>query len=483
MRQPGALHEPVGSDGAARRWTKGEATVFCPMCGAESQPGARFCWKCGTSLPSAPARGATAGDEAAGGARQLLVPASLRADQYDHPLDRAALASLRKLAPVVSLVKLMIQNWDEPLVRAELLGQSVRVGPQQFPHLHAMVRECAEILHVPEPEVFIKQNPYLNAMTFGVNRPFVILHSSVVDAFTADELRSIIGHELGHIKSEHVLYLSAVYFLTQQAARLAQSLFGIGALVALPARAALTNWQRQAEYTADRAGLICVQDVTVAARAMVKLALGSRQLAERLNIDDFLQQSADESGSGYSRLVEGLQDHPLIANRVRELGSFFRSDQYRAIFAGAHPLGAAPGTAAAEQGAAGTRGPDGVSAGEPAGRPGGEPPGEASRSDLAAAAVRRGLAVLNEQGLTPRGIISQLAGDARELERALSEFELATVLDPDGEHGIAGAFYGGIALIYLGRVKQARVALEELRRKHPDHQLARQAAAVLRRLA
>jgi len=439
------------------------------MCGAESQPGAHFCWKCGAALPSLPGQGAGAGSEASGGARQLLVPVALRADQYDHPLDRAALANLRRLAPVVSLVKLMIQNWDEPLVRAELLGQSVRVGPQQFPDLHAMVRECAAILHVPEPEVFIKQNPYLNAMTFGVNRPFVILHSSVVDAFTEDELRSIIGHELGHIKSEHVLYLSAVYFLTQQAARWAQSLFGIGALVALPARAALTNWQRQAEYTADRAGLLCVQDVTVAARTMVKLALGSRQLAERLNIDDFLQQSADESGSGYSRLVEGLQDHPLIANRVRELGSFFRSDQYRAIFAGAHLLGAAP--EAAEEGATDARGSAG------------EPPGEASRSELAAAAVWRGLAVLNEQGLTPRGIISHLAGDARDLERALSEFELATVLDPDGEHGIAGAFYGGIALIYLGRVKQARAALEELRRKHPDHQLARQAADVLRRLA
>lgn len=419
------------------------------------------------------------GSEASGRARQMLVPPALRADQYDHPLDRAALANLRRLAPVVSLVKLMIQNWDEPLVRAELLGQSVRVGPQQFPDLHALVRDCAAILHVPEPEVFIKQNPYLNAMTFGVNRPFIILHSSVVDTFTEDELRSIIGHELGHIKSEHVLYLSAVYFLTQQAARLAQSLFGIGALVALPARAALTNWQRQAEYTADRAGLICAQDVTVAARAMVKLALGSRQLAERLNIDDFLQQSADESGSGYSRLVEGLQDHPLIANRVRELSSFFRSDQYRAIFAGARPLGAAPRAVATEAGAAGAGDADRAPAGEPAG----EPPGEASRSDLAAAAVRRGLAVLNEQGLTPRGIISHLAGDLRELERALNDFELAAVLDPDGEHGIAGAFYGGIALIYLGRVKQARAALEELRRKHPDHQLAHQAAAVLRRLA
>lgn len=456
--------------------------MFCPMCGAEPQPGARFCWKCGASLPPVQAHETGTSTAANGEAQRLLVPVALRADLYDHPLDRAALASLRRLAPAVSLVKLMIQNWDEPLVRAELLGQSVRVGPQQFPDLHGMVRECAEILHIPEPEVFIKQNPYLNAMTFGVNRPFVILHSSVVDAFTPDELRSIIGHELGHIKSEHVLYLSAVYFLTQQAARLAQSLFGIGALVALPARAALTNWQRQAEYTADRAGLLCVQDVAVAVRAMVKLALGSRQLAERLNIDDFLRQSADESGSGYSRLVEGLQDHPLIVNRVRELGSFFRSEQYETIFKGARPLGAAPTTAGGGD-VTGAIGSGDAPTGELARRLTGEASGEASRSALAEAAVRRGLAVLNEQGLTPRGIISQLAGDARELERALSEFELATVLDPDGEHGIAGAFYGGIALIYLGRVKQARAALEELRRKHPDHRLARQAVAVLRRLA
>ncbi|MGE5561158.1 MAG: M48 family metalloprotease [Chloroflexota bacterium] len=446
--------------------------MFCPKCGAESQAAAGFCWKCGAKLPTGqdrPTATAPAGGEVGSGAPAapaLRVPRRLKADQYDHPLDRAALHQLRKLAPVVALVKLMIQNWDEPMVRANLLGQSIRVGPKQFPDIHELVRECAEILDIPEPEVFIKQDPYFNAMTFGVQRPFIILHSSLVDAFTHEELRSIIGHEMGHIKSEHVLYLNAVYFLTQQAARLAQTLFGIGALVALPARAALINWQRQAEFTADRAGVICVQNADTAVRAMAKLVLGSRQLAERLNIDDFLRQG-DQRDSHYSRIAEGLQDHPLVGNRVREMVAFFDSEQYRSVFAGARWLG---DTAAVEDAAA-------------AGTTAGTPPREADRVELAAAAVRRGLVVLQEQGLTPRGVMSQLAGDARELEQAISDFELAAVLDPEGEQGIAGAFYSGVALIYLGQIKQARAVLEELRHKHPDHELGRQAHDILRRLA
>lgn len=439
--------------------------MFCPKCGAESRGDAGFCWKCGAPMPAAPDEAPSAGEAAQPKRLQLLVPRALKADQYDHPLDRSALAQVRKLAPVVTLVKLMIQNWDEPMVRANLLGQSVRVGPNQFADIHAIVRECAEILDIPEPDVFIKQDPYFNAMTFGVSRPFIILHSSLVDAFSPDELRSVIGHEMGHIKSQHVLYLSAVFFLTQQAARLAQMLFGIGALVAMPARAALTNWQRQAEFTADRAGIICVQDVNICIKSMAKLVLGSRQLADRLNLPDFMQQG--DQANNYARLVEGLQDHPLVGNRVREMGVFFTSDQYRSIFAAARQLGAAPEETGGEADGAGI----------------GAPVVEADRGELAAAAVRRGLVVLNEQGLTPRGILSHISGDARELEQAMNEFELASVLDPEGENGIAGSFYSGVALIYLGQIKQARAVLEELRKRHPSHDLARQASDVLRRLA
>lgn len=437
--------------------------MYCPKCGAKEDDQALFCSRCGTRLPT-PTGAPEQPTVLAPTTISRLVPERLTMEQYDHPLDRQALAQVRKLGPVVTIVKLMIQNWDEPMVRANLLGGSVLVSDTQFPEISRIVRDCAAILNMPAPEVFIKQDPYLNAATFGVNRPFIILHSSLVDALTTDELYDVIGHEMGHIKSEHVLYLSAAYFLTQQAARLAQTLFGIGSLITGPARMALIRWQRQSELTADRAGLICAQSIDVSVRAMAKLALGSRTLADKINLDDFMRQGQAESGETFTRLTESALNHPLVGNRIREMATFFNSDHYRGLMEQAIPLADWRPMA----GATATAGAD---------------PLEGGRDQQAEAALRRGLAILQRQGMTLRGIFGTLTGDQRQLDQALHEFELACVLDPTGETGLAGRYYSGMTLVYLGQVTQARALLTQLREEHPEHHYGQQASAMLKRLA
>ena len=57
----------------------------------------------------------------------------------------------------------------------------------------------------------------LNAGTYGTNEEsFIVVHSALVDAYTDEELRFVIGHECGHIHNSHVVYLTTLHFLTRR---------------------------------------------------------------------------------------------------------------------------------------------------------------------------------------------------------------------------------------------------------------------------
>src|SRR6202012_3083690 len=90
--------------------------------------------------------------------------------------------------------------------------------PNQFPRMHRLGTQGAETLGFNTPTLYITNSPVMNPMTFGTNDvSFIIVHSALVDYFTDDELLSVIGHETGHIHNNHVVYLSALFYLRNMA--------------------------------------------------------------------------------------------------------------------------------------------------------------------------------------------------------------------------------------------------------------------------
>ncbi len=204
----------------------------------------------------------------------------------------------------------------------ELLGTSVKVGPDQFPRVRNLGLRCAETLGITEPTIYIRNNPTLNAMTYGTNDDaFIVIHSALVDHFSDEELLSVIGHECGHIHNDHVVYLTALHYL-----RTIASVFS--RWIVAPAMLALSGWSRRAEVTCDRAGLLCSQDLEVSTRALAKLALGSNKLYEELNLEACLDQY-DEGQDGIGRFTEMTANHPWLPKRVRALRQFAESQLYR----------------------------------------------------------------------------------------------------------------------------------------------------------
>ncbi len=240
---------------------------------------------------------------------------------YAYVADRQTRAAFEALRPVQLAAEAAVRSL-KAVGGNELLGNAVKVGPRQFPRIHSLVSSCAESLGIPVPTVYIRANPVINAGTYGTNDDaFIVVHSGLVDHCSDEELRSVLGHECGHIHNSHVVYLTTLYYLTA----------GVGTFVGWfirPAIVALNAWSRRAEVTADRASLLCVKNPEAATRSLTKLALGSQKLYEQLDVEAFLEQH-EESQKGVGRLNELFATHPWLPKRVLSLRIFEQSRFYR----------------------------------------------------------------------------------------------------------------------------------------------------------
>ena len=129
-------------------------------------------------------------------------------------MDAATLASLKKVPAVDSALKLLFRTVHEKRTRLSYLSSTVRVSPRQFSYIHELLAEAVEILDMETtPELFITQTPIANAFAYGMDNPFVVLNSALLELLTPEELQVVIAHELGHILAGHMLYQSVLYAL------------------------------------------------------------------------------------------------------------------------------------------------------------------------------------------------------------------------------------------------------------------------------
>lgn len=243
--------------------------------------------------------------------------------RYAYAADVAMLRSFSRLRPV-ELAAAAVVNTSKEMMRSQLLGTMIKVGPRQFPSIYKIARHCADALTVPTPTVYIKNHPVPNAFTYGTDEEsFIVIHSGLVDHFEEKELQFVIGHETGHIQNKHVIYNTALMILTQGA-----GLFL--AWIVQPALVALQAWYRRAEITCDRAGLLCCQDVDAACRSFMKLATGSHKLYPEMNLEAYLEQF-DEGQKSVGRLSEAFSTHPYLPKRIHALRVFAESSLYREV--------------------------------------------------------------------------------------------------------------------------------------------------------
>jgi Zn-dependent protease with chaperone function len=244
------------------------------------------------------------------------------AARYAYSADVMMLRSFNRIRPV-ELAAAAIVRTSKEMLRGQLLGQAVKVGPKQFPRLQKIAEHCAHVLSVPVPQIYVANSPVVNAYTMGTeDESFIVLHSALVDALDDRELTFVIGHETGHIQNKHVVYGTALMVLTQGVLGMV-----LGPLVE-PALVALRAWFRRAEITCDRAGLLCSNDLDAGVSGFMKLAIGSRRLYEEMDVESYLAQ-LEEGQSSIGRFTEFFATHPFLPKRIQALRAFADSELYR----------------------------------------------------------------------------------------------------------------------------------------------------------
>ncbi|NNG35247.1 M48 family metalloprotease [Nakamurella aerolata] len=259
---------------------------------------------------------------------------------YEHPADRGVMATMRAVPGLADILKTLSGIFPERGERLMALASCIRVGDKQYPQLEKIRQDCAAILDLPTvPNVFVHRDPYANAMTIGIDEPFILINTGLVEALDDDALRFVIGHEMGHVLSGHAVLRTLLIRLLSLQTTIAW--VPAGALGLRAVIAALREWFRKAELTADRAGLLTVQDPKAALRAHVYLAGGIE--SEQIDIPSFLRQAEEytqvediRDSIHKLRAVEGMT-HPLAVVRAAQLQKWAASEDYRAILGGTYP--------------------------------------------------------------------------------------------------------------------------------------------------
>ncbi|OAB56289.1 peptidase M48 [Leptolyngbya valderiana BDU 20041] len=271
----------------------------------------------------------------------------ISSEAFRHPLDREAEETLRNLPGFDMVAKTFVEFVYERPQSVFKMGNCIEVGPRQYSTVYHVFRECVRDLDIaPEPLLFVSQDPQLNAYSLGQDHPSMTLNSGLLDATDEAQLRTVIAHELGHIKCGHTILIQMALWAISTAMFVGEMTFGLGNAIGSGLIYAFYEWRRKAELSADRAALLATDDLDSVMQTMMVMAGGSRKYAHELSLNEFIRQSEryqdldrDNLNQIYKFLLyNGAQGiaftHPFAVERLYYLREWANSSEYRQIRAG-----------------------------------------------------------------------------------------------------------------------------------------------------
>ncbi len=266
----------------------------------------------------------------------------LSSESYQHPLDRRSLAALRSIPGLPAAVRWLLERFGDRSAQLMFMSEAILCDEQQFPELVSLVERARSRLDLPRrPTVYLGESPHMNALTTGVGAPVIVIRSALLDQMDDDELLAILGHEIGHLQSDHPLYQSLAQSIVMASTTTSEAI----RLVAWPLQLALLRWSRHAEFTADRAALLASRDLRACLEMMFVLAGGNRPGTAgrtKMQLGHFVEQCRElrrmESRQNFDRWIGGYMSlgrtHPQLARRVTQLVQWVEHGNYLSILAG-----------------------------------------------------------------------------------------------------------------------------------------------------
>lgn len=269
----------------------------------------------------------------------------ISSDAFKHPLDQQAEQALRSVPGFDLVSRKFVEFLYERPQFVYLMGNSIQVGPRQYANIYHLFRESVRDLDVhPEPALFVSQNAQVNSYALGQDNPYIVINTGLLDLLNEAEIRTILAHELGHIKCGHTILIQMGIWAMNAASMLSEMTFGLGNIVSTGLIFAFYEWRRKAELSADRAALLVIDDLKTVMQTMMKVSGGSAKHLQECSLDEFIRQSEnyqeldqDSLNQIYKFLLYngGLNgqflSHPFPVERIHYLRKWAISEEYRQI--------------------------------------------------------------------------------------------------------------------------------------------------------
>lgn len=192
------------------------------------------------------------------------------------------------------------------IMREMMLGNSLQVEYSDYAWLRDWANIVSKDLDLPRVEIFVTQDPYINAYAFGFMKPYcIVLHSASIRYLTHEQLKVVVVHEMGHIKYGHTI--AGVY---------------LQPFMVMPVLGPLATWiagfwQRRAELTCDRLALMYSRDPELVKSALVTIHVGP-DVAKSMNqtARDWLQYTAERP---MNRFAQSFSTHPFLVRRISHI--------------------------------------------------------------------------------------------------------------------------------------------------------------------
>jgi Zn-dependent protease with chaperone function len=269
-------------------------------------------------------------------------------EAFRHPLDQQAEAALRSVPGFDVVARKFVEFIYERPQFVYLMGNALQVSPQQYSTLYQLLREGVRALDIsPEPTLFVAQNSQVNAYALGEEHPCLVVNTGLLDLLSNDEIRTVIAHELGHIKCGHTTLTQMAVWAMNTASVVSEMTFGLGNVISSGLVYSFYEWRRMAELSCDRAALLATDDWRLVGNTMMRVAGGSHRFAHEMNFEAFERQAdtyqnLDEDGLSqvykfllYNGNGQGpALSHPFPIDRLHHLKTWARSEEYHRIKAG-----------------------------------------------------------------------------------------------------------------------------------------------------
>jgi Zn-dependent protease with chaperone function len=203
---------------------------------------------------------------------------------------------------VTSLVSIRI-------MRQMFLGNMLQIEYSNYAWLRDWCNSVSRELNMPKVEIFITQDPVMNAFAIGFMRPYnIVLNSGSIRYLTNDELKAIVLHEMGHVYYGHTVI--GAYTTVFTGLPVVGGFFGW----------IINFWSRRAELTADRLALFYFNNPELVKSALIKVHVGP-DVAEGFN-QIARDWQAVNSANWFNSLSQTLSNHPFLVRRLSHIDQY-----------------------------------------------------------------------------------------------------------------------------------------------------------------